>query len=71
MRRGAAEAGRDAAGGGLPLPEASSRLTTSSPLAPSSTTRVWTVPAASVTLEFASVEPALTVTVWLPGETGL
>ena len=52
------------------LPEASSRLTTSKPLAPSSTTRVWTVPAGSVTLEFASVPPALTVTVCVPGETG-
>ncbi len=73
VRRSAAEAGGDAAGpGACPLPEASSRLTISSPLAPSSTTRVWTVPAASETLDLASAEPAaLTATAWLPGGDGL
>src|SRR5215472_3286992 len=55
--------------GGWPLPDASSRLTTSRPLALSSTTRVWTVPAASVTFEFASAPTAFTVTVDVPGET--
>ncbi len=55
--------------GGLPLPDASSRLTTSRPETLSSTTNVWTVPAAHMTPEVVFVPPAVRVTVAAPGDT--